>query len=89
MAHSFDRGGDRNYARLSQEQKDAHDFIGWATEQGARREAGPRISWAAAAARHLRDTDPQRFAKAVAAWKAGHPATYDTLIGIAEEAASR
>lgn len=87
MAHSFDRGGDRNYAALPQAGKDAHDFVDWATEQGARRDAGPRQGWAAHAARHLRTTDPQRFEKAVAAWKAGHPATYATLMALAEEAA--
>jgi hypothetical protein len=89
MEPVFDKGGRRNYRALSQEQKDAHDFIAWATAQGSQRETGSRVCWAAAAARHLQDTDPERFAKAVAAWKAGHPATYDTLVGIAEAAAGR
>lgn len=90
-APSFDRGGDRNYDRLPQADKDAVDFLNWATERGARDEKGARIDYAAHAARHLRRTAPERFAKAVVAWKARGQgdAVYATLVAMAEQAAQR
>lgn len=86
---SFDRGGDRNYAALPQEEKDRIDFVNWATEQGARREpVGPRRTYAAHAARYLLRMSPDRFRKAVESWKNGRADdVYTALITMAEEAA--
>lgn len=91
MAHSFDRGGDRNYAALPQAEKDAIDFINWATSEGYRREAaGPRQDYAAHAARHLSKTTPDRFAKAIASWKTGRGNdVYTALVALADAAAAR
>lgn len=85
MDHVFDKGGSRNYAALSQADKDAHDFIAWATEQGARREAA-HPAWAAQAARYLQATSPERFADAITAWKADPEGTYATLVTLADMA---
>lgn len=85
MERPFDMGGARNYAALPQAAKDAHDFIAWATEQGATRETTHK-AWAAAAARHLQATSPDRFANAVAAWKGDPEGTYATLMALADMA---
>lgn len=86
---SFDMGGHRNYDALSTEGKAAHDFIAWATEEGARREVGARVGYAAHAARHLQSTAPDRFAKAIHHRRAGRAdEVYATLIALADAAAS-
>lgn len=86
---SFDMGGHRNYDALPQAERDAHDFIAWATEQGARREGAGRKGYAADAARHLKATAPDRFARAIASRLAGRADdVYAALVALADEAAA-
>lgn len=71
----------------SPEDKAARLFIAWAVEEGARREIGSRASFAAHAARHLKATAPDRFAKAIASRAAGRADdVYAALVALADEA---
>ena len=88
IAHQFDKGGARNYARLSAPERLRVDFINAMTSEGCNEMDPSRRRYAADAARHLQRTDPARFRRIVAAWAVGD-SPYAELVALADEAAGR